>query len=251
MLYVRAFKKSAFYLFILAAVLAVVTRIWDAQPLIAVRPSMGFIDYLESTVILILLIPVSFLLYNTYEIELGLTCGVKTSKLMLSKFLAFYIFTLFVVFMLIFSYRYTPFEIREGMSVVVPIYVPDSYKIYVLISSFVTVTFYAALFLLSRVLLRNCYAPIVIGLAVTSAFGGLNEKILKGIVDIKLSIFDVYISSYFVGNEMPNRLTKEGIKGIENVWTYNRLIFFGLAVLMFLITWFLLRREKLHEGLGE
>jgi len=251
MLYARSFKKNIFFIFIVAVVLLFTSRVWEAQPLIAHLPSMGFIDFTECMVIFLPMIPISFLLHDTYEIELGLVCGVKTAKLMLSKFFSFYLYTLLVGSVFVLLYKYSPFEVTSGTRVVIPIHVPEDHKVYMLISMFVTVSFFCALFLLVRVATRNCYAPVAVGFFVQAIFSGANEAIHSGSTDIRNSFFDPFISNYFIGNTIPNKYAEAGIWQMRNMWTYNRIFFFALACVMFAVTYILLRREKLHEGYGD
>ncbi|MBO5981921.1 MAG: hypothetical protein J6Q24_05695 [Clostridia bacterium] len=83
-----------------------VARVWEPSPLIAALPDKGFIDYTELFVPFLLILPISFLLYDNFEIELGLVCGVKTAKLMLYKFFSILIYTLIPMGILVVFYKY-------------------------------------------------------------------------------------------------------------------------------------------------
>ena len=85
MLFLRSLWKNKYYLVLSMVMLVMVARVWEPSPLIAALPDKGFIDYTELFVPFLLILPISFLLYDNFEIELGLVCGVKTAKLMLYK----------------------------------------------------------------------------------------------------------------------------------------------------------------------
>ena len=55
----------------------------------------------------------------------------------------------------------------------------------------------------------------------------------------------VVISSYFIGDTVPNQL------GISYMWTINRLLFLVLSAALLIATYLLLRRETLHRHIGE
>ena len=80
-----------------------------------------------------------------------------------------------------------------------------------------------------------------------------SKNIQKGISDIKLCIVDPFISSYMLGDIVPNAMAEQyvDLPVLQNAWTYNRLIFLGITVVLLVVTCLLLRREKLHKGFGD
>ena len=121
------------------------------------------------------------------------------------------------------------------------------------ISMAVTLLFFFALICFVRVLSRNCYVPILIGLFVHLTAENTCKSIQAGGTAVKNCIFDPFISVYFMGDDIPNLIVEQhpqlGVK--HNAWTYNRLIFFGISVVLLVATYIMLRREKLHRGFGD
>lgn len=240
MCFLRTLKKQVLLFFLTLFILAVALRIWEPSYLIAALPQVGFFDYADTLAVFILIMPVSFLLYDSYEIELGLVCGVRTSKLLLEKFAALLIHVLLASFVTVGLYRYKEFV---GVSKIIPIYIPEHYKVYMLISVFVVALFFASLLCLLRVASKNAFAPIGLGILIYTIFYGFNYDIHSGTRDIRLCLFDPFLSNYVLGDKVLTEYYKVG-----PLWTYNRLLFFGLAVGMLGVTYILLRREKLHQG---
>ncbi len=245
MLIRRSLKKQLYLIPIFAGILLFSCRVWEPSWLIVPLPYLGFIDFTEYIAPFLIIVPISFLLYNNYEIELAMTCGVSTVRLVFTKFAAIVVYMLASLYLMIGLYKYLPFEPEQGTRIVYPIVVPEHYKIHMLISATVTVLFFASVILFLRVLLRNCYTSIVLGIVIYMAFEGMNESLKKGRVDVRRALFDPFVTNYFVGNEVPNRFK---IDGMHNLWTYNRLLFLGIAVVLFALTWLLLKRERLHES---
>lgn len=246
MLFLRSLWNSKYYLAISALLMVVVSRVWEASPLIAALPEKGFIDYTELFVPFLLILPISFLLYDNFEIELALTCGVKTVKLMLYKFFSVLIYTLIPMGLLVALYKYTEFLPNNQTKIRIPIVIPEDYKVYMAVSAFITILFFASLFLLVRVATKNCYAPVGLGILVYTIFNTLNTNIHSGYEDIRKCLFDPFLSNYFLGDEVPVNGYKVG-----PLWTYNRILFLGLALVMLVVTYILLRREKLHQGFND
>jgi len=251
MLFLRSMLKFAYYPIIVTAFLLVATRIWEPLHLLVPPVMMGFADYIECFVPLIVVIPISFLLNDDYEIELGLVCGVKTSRLMFSKFLPVLIYTLIPTYLMILLYQYTPFTDFTRYKTPIPIFVPDNFKPYLYLSVTVTILFFTSLFLFIRTVFRNCYVPVAAGICCYMIFSSLNTGLKEGTEDIRMSFFNPFISSSIVGNTVPNAYAANGIEHIADMWTYNRLFFFALAMILFILTYVLLQREKLHENFGE
>ena len=254
MLLKRNFKLYAFIPLILIGILLFTSRVWQPQSVICPLPLNSFSDYVENPMVLTMLVLVSFLLHDNFEIELALVCGVKTSKLTLLKVLPLLIYSLIPSSVIYLLHRYIPFENTNGQyQIRIPIHVPDNYKIYLIVSLAVTVLFFTSLFLFIRILTRNCYITVGIGLFISVIFDSMNRGIKGRSSHIGLSLIDPYISSYFIGDNVPKWLSESfsDLTYMSHAWTVNRLIFFAASVILFTASYFLLRREKLHEGFGE
>ena len=83
------------------------------------------------------------------------------------------------------------------------------------------------------------------GLFFWSVFRANNQHIRFGMTGLNRTLIDPFISSYFIGDTVPNQL------GIPYMWTLNRLLFLALSVVLFTATYLLLRRETLHRHIGE
>ena len=251
MLFLRSLRKNIWLLFLSTAVFAVVTYIWTPTFLIVPPHLMGFADYIVDVGVLVLIIPTAFLLHDSYEIELGMVCGVSTSKLTLSKFFPVFIYTIIPAYLMIYLYEYLPFVGTKQDKPVIPIYVPEKFRIYLIISVTITYFFFASLFLLVRVVTRSCYLPVVIDLFFYTAFAVLNTHLRRGETDIRMSFFNPFISSSMIGNVIPNAYAAAGVPHMENLWTWNHLFFLVVSILLFTVICILLRREKLHETAEE
>ena len=248
----RFMKRYLFLIPFIVAFLLFSTNIWMPQPVLVPLPLLGFVDYTENVIPLVLLLLIAFMFQDRYEIELGLVCGVKTVKLAFAKVIPIVLYILGATWVIVFCHCYTPYD-SEQYRVRIPICVVEEYKMYLLISSFVTILFFSALFFFLRVLVRNCYVPIGVGLSVWLAFDALNLSIRSGYTNLTKCFFDPFISTYFIGDTIPNAMAEKytDLTSLTNAWTYNRLMFLGLAILLLVATWLLLRREKLHEGFGD
>ena len=246
MLFLRSLWKNKYYLVLSMVMLVMVARVWEPSPLIAALPDKGFIDYTELFVPFLLILPISFLLYDNFEIELGLVCGEKTAKLMLYKFFSILIYTLIPMGILVVFYKYEEYFPDSQTKIRIPIHIPENYKLYMAISAFVTVLFFASLFLFTRVATKNCYAPVGLGILAFTIFNNMNTNIHSGYEDIRKCLIDPFLSNYFLGDTVLTEYYRVG-----PLWTYNRLLFFGLAVVMLVVTYLLLRREKLHQGFND
>ena len=219
-------------------------------PLIVPPKHIGYLDRTE-LVIAVLMLPVfSFLLPNKFEIELSLSCGTSTVKLFFTKAFASLIYTVIPALVFIFLYQYEPYSGKDRPKI--GIFIPENYKVYMIVSVLVTILFFFALFCFLRVLLRNCYAPILVGLAIYSLAYNTCKNIQNG-VDIERCLYDPFISVYMMGDTVPNNIATQypELGVVANAWTYNRLIFFGISVVLLVATYIMLRREKLHRGFGD
>ena len=243
LLYRYNWRRFAWYLVAAVILLVMVTRVWEPQPLLTPEPWSSFLKNCERMLPLLLLIPISFLLSNDYEIELGLVCGVRNAKLMLAKFVPIVCYTLLGMATVILLYRYIPFDQMNltNFQEVIELLVPSTYRLYMLVSGVVTLVFFAALFLFIRVVCRNVYLPVGIGMFLCAVFDSFNSSIGLGQTDIRFSLFDPFISTYFLGNAAPQQYM------LGDVWTYNRLLFFTLAILMLAASYAILRRDGLHQ----
>lgn len=243
LLYRYNWRRFAWYLVAAVILLVMFTRVWEPQPLLTPEPWSSFLKNCERMLPLLLLIPISFLLSNDYEIELGLVCGVRNAKLMLAKFVPIVCYTLLGMATVILLYRYIPFEQMNltNFQEVIELLVPSTYRLYMLVSGMVTLVFFAALFLFIRVVCRNVYLPVGIGMFLCTVFDSFNSSIGLGQTDIRFSLFDPFISTYFLGNAAPQQYA------LGDVWTYNRLLFFTLAILLLAASYAILRRDGLHR----
>ncbi len=251
-MFIRSFFKSYYYFLITIVFLLFSTYVWEPQYLIVPAGLKGFVNNLEVTLPVLLLIIYSFLLHNTYEIELSLVCGVKTTILTLSKVVPLFLYTFVSAVLMVLLYRYIPFK-TDGYPIDIPIHIPDNYKLYLIISVFVTVIFFSALFLFIRILVRNCYIPIGVGFFIYFTFSNLNISIHEGAKDIRLCIIDPFISTYFIGDTVPNAYAKQHFRFeiMKNAWTCNRLLFLAVAIILIWSSYVLLHRENLHKDFGD
>lgn len=247
----RSLFRSVFLIPIALALLIFSTYVWQPQPLIVPPQESGFMDNVEIVFPILLVIFCSFILPDSYEIELGLTCGYKTSKLAFVKFIPILLYSLISVFIILLFYRYIPYEGQFRPHI--PIYVPDNFKMYVAVSFFVTVLFFASLFFFVRILTRNCYIPIIVCVFLEFSLSMFHNDIKEGIRDIRYCLVDPFISTYILSDEIPNAYAERyaELSLMHNAWTYNRILFFVLSLLLLGVTYLLLRREKLHKGFGE
>ena len=227
------------------------SNIWVPQPVLAPYPHHSLVDVTEMVAPAVLLLALSFMLHDRFEIELSLVCGVKTSRLAASKALPIFLYTLVATCLMILCHRHQPYS--GNSKIRIPLYVPDNYKVLMMISIFVSLLFFAALFLFLRVLLRNCYIPMVLDFGLWGGMCGISYGIRQGQYSLTKCWMDPFISAYFVGDTVPNQMAEKytDLTSLTNAWTYNRLMFFGLAILLLVATWLLLRREKLHQGFGD
>lgn len=255
MLFLRSLWKSKYYFLAATAIMLIIAQPWKPHWIMTAPGGNSFFSSTELIVPFIVLLPVSFLLYNDFEIELALVNGVTTMKLMLCKFFATVVATVLPLFAVILpvqeKYYYAAPEV-----ITIPLHVPENFKIYLLLSAFVTVLFFASLFLLLRVLLRNCYAPVGLAILVFSFFQNRNNEINFLTLPFKSALFDPFITKYLIGDTVANEsftvtATGEVIDAVPHLWTYNRLLFFGISLGLIALSCLLLSREKLHESFGD
>lgn len=248
----KSFLSSLYVIPTFVAVLFFATQVWVQEFLITPPQISGFSQQVEYTVSLLTVVFFSILLPNKFEIELGLVNGYGTMKLALTKALPVYVYAVVTAIAFVALYRYMPFDL-DGFKTYLPIYVPDDFRIYVFISVFVTVTFFSSVYFFMRVLTRNCFLPVIADLLLVTVFMNITNGIRKGMTDAKMCLVDPFISTYFIGNTIPDRLFTEYKENaiLKSAWTFNRLFFFILSLAFFAVTILLLRREKLHGGIGQ
>lgn len=248
---IRSLRRSLPLIVVLAAVLAYFTYPFIKGPLIAASRDITFMDRIELPMAAALIPIFAFILPERFEIELSLTCGVRTSHLFLSKAVPLLICSFLPMLATVLVYTYVPYD-RKVYSRI-QIFVPDNYKVYVIASVAVTVLLVFSLICFLRVLFRNCYIPIIGGLFFHCLAAGLNIAIRNGGKPIKSCIFDPFISNYILGDTVPSNIAAQlpelGIS--PHAWTYNRLLFLGISIVLLVATYVLLRREKLHSGFGD
>lgn len=248
---IRSFKKSIWFFPICMAFLLFTSSTWYPGYLIVPHRLAGFFDFVEMAIPTILIAFCSFTLPSKYEIELSLVCGTSSAKLFFSKVIPVFLYTLIPAYIILGLYKFIPYEgdIRPK----IPIFIPERFRLYTAISIFVTVFFFFALFCFFRVLTRSCYVALFPSMFINVYFSDLSKQIQKGAEDIRKSLVNPFISNYILGDEIPNAYAAqvEGMEIMKNAWTYNRILFFALGVLLLLGTYLLLRREKLHKGFGD
>ena len=242
MLLRRSFRSAVYYIFICTAVMLFSSHVWYPQPLIVPLPGSAFIDFTELVAPVLLFIPISFLYYDNYELELSLVCGVRTRTMFLTKFFAYFTYAMIPMFGMILAYRYIPYDGTNKIRI--PIYIPENYKVYMAVSVFVTMFFFAALMLFLRVLTRNCFVPVGLSMFVYVLFTGNNQQIHYGQVDIRRAVFDPFISNYLLGDTVTAKV-------FPHMWTINRLLFFGIGAVLLVLSCIILNREKQHENFGD
>ena len=224
---------------------------------LAITPNaFRFIDITEMLLPILLIPMCAFILYDRTEIELALVSGTKTTKLFFTKIIPIITYTLIpsMFFGLLF-HSDSHSHIDPGMVTMksIPEYVPDNYKLLTLVSMVITVTFFIALYSLIRVLTRNCYVPILMCFGISVGLRSFSAAIVAMRIPLTTCLIDPFINSYFIGNSVPNIYAEKfsELVSLTSAWTYNRLLFIGISALLFLITYLILRREKLHCGIGE
>lgn len=215
-----------------------------------------FIDGTE-IVLSILMIPLcAFILYEKTEIELALVSGMGTSRLFFTKLVPLITYTVIptVAFAFIFKSD-TMDELSPGLVTMekIPEYVPDNYRILTAVSVAVTVLFFFSLYALVRVVTRSSYLPILICFGLAVGIRSFSASIQAMRLPLTYSLFDPFISTYFIGNTVPDTYAEKfpELAVMANAWTYNRVLFAALSLLILFVTHLILRREKLHRGFGE
>lgn len=246
MLFVRALRRQFFFLILVTGTVFAASHVWADFPLIAVPPEIGFCNQFEPLLPPLLLLPIAFLLYDRYEITLGLVCGAKTSRMMFAGWSAYTLYAALGAWAVLACNPYSESGLLTKEAFIIPLYVPAHYKLYLSASAVVTLLFFASLFLFLRVALKNCYAPMGLGFAAYLYLFYQNASIRNGETDIRMCLFDPFLSDYVLGDTV-----LVGHYGLMPLWTCNRLLFFALAAVMLAASYALLRGEKLHQGFSD
>ena len=215
-----------------------------------------FIASTEMIFPILLVLVCSFILYDKTEIELALVNGTKTTKLFFIHLAPFVTYTLIPSVAFAFIFKSSTDGELDPTSVtmqIIPEHVPENYKLLMIVSLVITIVFFYALYSLIRVITRNCYIPILLGFGVSTAVTSFSASIQAMSIPMTASLFDPLINTYFIGNTVPNAYAEKfpELSGMVHMWTYNRLFFVFLSALIYFITYLILRREKLHCGIGE
>lgn len=249
---IHSLKKSLFYIPIAVIFLLFTSHVWVAGPLIVPHQMSGFMDSYERMIPILLVAFCSLILPDKYEIELALVCGVRMTRLFMSKAVPMILYTVIPANIILCFYKYIPYDYSQ-IKPVIPIYIPENFMLYVAVSLFVTMVFFLGLFLFFRVITRDCYIPLFICLFVFSLFKSFSYSIKNGTKSILNCIVDPFISTYILGDELPNAFASQidGMEIMRNAWTYNRIGFFVIGIIFLVLTYIFLLRERLHVGLGE
>ncbi len=219
-----------------------VTMLWVPQPPIVPYPATGFIGCLEMILPVLLALPLSFLLHNKSTIELALVHGVGTLRLFAVHFASAMLPIITAIAALLLCYRYEPLPEDRVAQLTIPLHIPETLRLHMLLSLLVTLLFFVSLVVFLRVALRNCYVPIVAVLLTFTLFYEHSRSLRTGSVErLSGALFDPYISTYILGDTVPRA------HGYGALWSCNRLLFFGIAAVLLAMAALILRREKMHE----
>lgn len=246
----RSFIKESFYLPLTLVFLMFTSYVWQPGYVIAPGHMPGFFEYTEMTITVLLAACCCFVLTNKFEIELALVCNTSTLKLFMSKVIPIFIYTIIPMFVVLLMYEAVPYTGNDEP--VVPIFIPENWKLYAGLSILVSFVFFFALFCFLRVLCRNCYLPILLCMFFHALAYDTTKNIQYGSGNIAVSIINPYISVYMLGDKVGNELAQsQNLAILQNVWTYNRILFAVLSVILVILTIWLLKRENLHKGFGD
>ena len=240
LLFTHFLKKYSPWLVLCTGLLLYVTSVWEELP----PPQLSFTRTVESVTAAFAVVPISLILYEPTEIELGLACGIRTARFAYTRFIPCLLYTLIPAVVISALYNYVPKLSDPDYIGIIPIYVPGNYRLLLALSTAVTVLFFASLTLFLRVVLRNCFVALSAGLISVIAMHSLSTSLSGGVFPLTVSYVDPLITSYFVGNGIGNLFPQIGL---ANVWTVNRVIFLVISVVLLAVTYLLLRRERLHE----
>ena len=240
LLFTHFLKKYSPWLIICVGVLLYVTHIWDELP----PPQLRFTRIVEAAAAAFAVVPISLILYEPTEIELGLACGIRTARFAFTRFIPCLLYTLVPATVISALYNYVPRITDPEYIGIIPIYVPGNYSYLLAASTAVTVLFFASLTLFLRVALRNCFVALSAGLISIITMHSFSNSLMVGTSPLTLSYVNPFVTSYFVGNGIGDLFPQIGL---QNVWTVNRVIFFAISIALLIASYLLLRRERLHE----
>jgi len=248
-MYLRSFKRGLPFL--------IGTWVYMMRTFFIEKNAFTFIEITESFFPILLVPLCAFILYDKTEIELSLVHGTRTAKLFFSKLVPMMVYTALpiIAFLAIFPGGST---VKINYDLVlkdssIQEYIPANFKLCIALSVLVTLTFFFALFSFIRVITRNCYITMLTGFGVGIGISGIRGVVCSWKVPFTYCMFDPMIDTYFIGNELPLAYAEKypDLAGMTNIWTYNRLLFVGVSLLLFFITYLVLRHEKLHCSISE
>ena len=240
LLFTHFLKKYSPWLLLCVGVLLYVTRVWEELP----PPQLSFTRIVETAAAAFAVVPISLILYEPTEIELGLACGIRTARFAFTRFIPCLLYTLVPATVISALYNYVPRITDPEYIGIIPIYVPGNYSYLLAASTAVTVLFFASLTLFLRVALRNCFVALSAGLISIITMHSFSNSLMVGTSPLALSYVNPFVTSYFVGNGIGDLFPQIGL---QNVWTVNRVIFFAISIALLIASYLLLRRERLHE----
>ena len=240
LLFKYCLKRYSLWLLLGVAVLLGATQVWkDLAP-----PQLNFIRMVEVIGSVLAVIPISIILFEPTEIELGLACGIRTDRFAFTRLAPCLLYTMIPATVIAALGHYAAKLTDPETIGVIPLYVPDNYRVCMLISAAVTVLFFASLTFFLRVASRNCLVAFVGGLVTVMGGTTISAFVIGGKFHPLFSYVNPFISFYFIGDHVGNAFSQ---LGLQNVWTINRISFFVLSLLLLGASYLLLRREKLHE----
>ena len=221
---------------------AVVTLLWVPQPAIVPFPWNGFIGNLEIILPMLIALPLSFLLHDKSSIELALVHGLDTLHLFFTHLLSALFWMQLALGAVVLCYRTAPLTEDQLAQMTIPPLLPDTLRLHMFLSAAVSVLFFASLVVFLRVLMKNCFVPIFGVLLTFTLFYERSRSLrMRGLHALRGALFDPYISSYIIGDALPQQY------GFGALWSANRLLFFNLSMILLVATALILRRERMHE----
>ena len=125
LLFTHFLKKYSPWLIICVGVLLYATHIWDELP----PPQLRFTRIVEAAAAAFAVVPISLILYEPTEIELGLACGIRTARFAFTRFIPCLLYTLVPATVISALYNYVPRITDPEYIGIVPIYVPGNYRL--------------------------------------------------------------------------------------------------------------------------
>ena len=214
---------------------AIVSLLWLPRPVILPFPLVGFVGALEAVLPVIISLPLSFLVHDKSSIELALVHGLDTLHLFFTHLLSALFWIQLAFGAVVLCYRAAPMTEDQLAQMTIPPLLPDTLRMHMFISIIVSVLFFASLVFFLRVVLRNCYVPMVGVLLTFTLFYERSRSLrMRGLHALRGALFDPYISSYIIGDRVP---IKYGFGSL----------FFDISLILLFASALILRRERMHE----